>query len=927
MLAHTSGAWRELALFKLGILRAHASIHRELAKAPPEGPGEQLRLTDSTFRAYLEKDWKKVKLGVNRWPRLLDFFVSSGNGWIVRLERLGPWRRTLVAAARPSEFLCREGSSFTQDWDSIQKSLKACRKKGPRHVPDPPQGATPPPLPPKTRTSPISGLRPEAADRLDNVQSASGELLTSPEEQAAELHKHWQQIFNPKDFDQQRYKDWFHEYRETKGDLLHADEDSWQLSWDLLWSELLHPKLGSSPGPDGIPFEVYRVLADQAFPIFKRVMESLADVESPDPPTWFNESWLFFLPKKPRFLDPRFGAVYGPGDARPISVVNADNRIFAKVFRGSLQPKADEFVDVAQRGFLTGRQLISNVIDMDVEWREAALSSPQSLLALLDIKAAFPSVGQEFLFQFLKDLGVPVWFLGAIKRFYLHNDHWISLHGEQFPGPTLLSGVRQGCPLSPVIFALISDFLLVMLQKRFPGIFVRAFADDTALVLRDVTREHMSRLDDFLSDWRSISALEVNPAKTVLTPINVSCEHLATLCEGTCWTAAKFTENGGKYLGFLLGPQVTASHSFEEVVRKYTRRMHFAGRMGLRHLGQHLTLMHHQAYHESLFGYQFQLYFLPESTHQQLDKLAQSSLGGPGNWLTWAEGRRIGRDWGFRQPPRCRRASNLSLLARTACKEGEDCIRLRDGLIRAGRRMPEDFPMSHLALYRNSFVQTLAESLDEFTRLTGKEAESFSDQPKLSALIYREIKDKFLGLTTERKLDANFKNRWQLGIRNAHCRERCREISRMLGKKSSPRVHWSYFRMLHNAWHTHARYQRALPCAFCHHPESRDSIEHYMRCPVVAQALPEFCSGPRIDRRKFFLLDIKDENRFLGACLLYGLARTGDALRHATIKPKGHIFRMVHSATCSTCFSHLSRSEQETLKARKPGFTSAVGGG
>ena len=47
------------------------------------------------------------------------------------------------------------------------------------------------------------------------------------------------------------------------------------------------------------------------------------------------------------------------------------------------------------------------------------------------------------------------------------------------------AGVRQGCPLSPLVYAVVAEGLLDKLEAEIDGIVVRAYADDTAIVLRD----------------------------------------------------------------------------------------------------------------------------------------------------------------------------------------------------------------------------------------------------------------------------------------------------------------------------------------------------------------------------------------------------------------------------------------------------------
>ena len=105
-------------------------------------------------------------------------------------------------------------------------------------------------------------------------------------------------------------------------------------------------------------------------------------------------------------------------------------------------------------------------------------------MLMMDIKAAFPSVSHAFMFGILEWIGLPKKWIGAIKVFYRNNLQM--LDGRRDLSFVAGIGIRQGCLLSPLIFAVIADpFLRLLGRKLGAGGLIRAFADDNGLALRN----------------------------------------------------------------------------------------------------------------------------------------------------------------------------------------------------------------------------------------------------------------------------------------------------------------------------------------------------------------------------------------------------------------------------------------------------------
>ena len=258
------------------------------------------------------------------------------------------------------------------------------------------------------------------------------------------------------------------------------------LSADECHKALTNMKSDKSPGSDGLPAEFYNFFWDE-------IGEALVEV--------LNFCFTIGLLTE-SMRSAIISLLYKKGDIellknwRPISLLNVDYKIGSKALANRLQLILPSILNNDQTCSVPGRSIFENLMlarDSIDYCQEKKL--PLALIKI-DQEKAFDRVNWDFLLKVLERMNFGPNFMCFIKTMYTDVLCQISNNGYLSRKVTLKRGVRQGCPLSPLLYCIVAETLGNLIRQnlkidglRLPGsrkeVEISQYADDTTLSLRN----------------------------------------------------------------------------------------------------------------------------------------------------------------------------------------------------------------------------------------------------------------------------------------------------------------------------------------------------------------------------------------------------------------------------------------------------------
>ena len=346
--------------------------------------------------------------------------------------------------------------------------------------------------------------------QMKEIKNKQGQTVTDPLEICSTVRQFYEDLYREEYTDPDIAKNLFDKVtKQLSDDKREICEGA--ITKKELGVALLQMQNGKSPGIDGLPCEFYKIFWKTLGDDFTAVVNQC-----------YVESSLT--------LSQKFGLItclFKKGDRadlqnwRPISLLNADYKIIAKTLANRLAKVLKYVIADDQTCAVPGRTILStchslrNIIDLCEQQ-----NLPVGLLSIDQMKA-FDRVSWDFLFKTLEKFGFGTDFCNWIKILYTDIVSGVKANGHVSDTFCLGRGVRQGCPLSALLYVLIAEIFAenIRKDKSVSGLLVNKqefkilqYADDTTLVLKG--DKSIQAIKKHISDFEKAAGAKINANKS-----------------------------------------------------------------------------------------------------------------------------------------------------------------------------------------------------------------------------------------------------------------------------------------------------------------------------------------------------------------------------------------------------------------------------
>ena len=277
-------------------------------------------------------------------------------------------------------------------------------------------------------------------------------------------------------------------------------------------------KKGKCPGNDGINIEWYECFYEQLKPFLLTLFREISRYGLPDTSKRGIVSLLEKVNRDQLEIK----------NWRPLSLLNCDGKIYAKILANRMYTVINDIVSKDQYGFIRNRYIGENLLELISTIDYCRKNKLDTLAISLDLEKAFDKVEWNVLLKILEFFNFGPNFRHMVKMLFQDTTSCTINNGYTSYYFQLERALRQGCPFSPA-FLLLAEILgqKIKQNKNIKGIQIpngntkktAQYADDLWAVIIDEERS-ANALISTINDFAANTGLRANYDKTQIMRIS-----------------------------------------------------------------------------------------------------------------------------------------------------------------------------------------------------------------------------------------------------------------------------------------------------------------------------------------------------------------------------------------------------------------------
>ena len=271
----------------------------------------------------------------------------------------------------------------------------------------------------------------------------------------------------------------------------------------------------SSAGPDMITYSIIMAGGKESGKIIAEISKKMLECKQ-FPAIWAKATSILIYKK---------GDPNDLSNWRPLSIASSMYRIWSCAVSNTLQQvnKSSHIISKPQKGFVTNvngcmeHTVVSNELIFDARRKGSDIH-----IVALDLRDAFGSVPHEYIYEAIREVGLPEALVEIIKKSFSQSSTRFRIGSARSEEIMIRRGVKQGCPLSPLLFDICLEPLIRTIEGQCSQLgyhfgsshitkTIQAYADD--LILFSDDEQNMKTLLNTVELFLNYSKLNINHLK------------------------------------------------------------------------------------------------------------------------------------------------------------------------------------------------------------------------------------------------------------------------------------------------------------------------------------------------------------------------------------------------------------------------------